>query len=71
MYFGPLKWPTRRIWLAAITFTLVMIVLELLSQHRIALVLTGLIVVVVLTIAAPRRASDLGAEELRRSRPDE
>lgn len=69
MYLGPLKWPSRPIWLAAGALTTLIAVLGLLSVSGIAL--TVIAIAVILFIAAPRRVKDLGADEMRDSRPDE
>lgn len=69
MYLGPLRWPPLWIWLAAAALATLLVTLSALEIGT-----TVVIVAVfgaVLTVAAPRRAGDLGADEMRDSRPEE
>jgi hypothetical protein len=69
VYFGPLRWPPLWVWLAAAALATLFAVLALLG---ISVVIPMVIAVVaILIVAGPRRASDLGADEMRDSRPDE
>lgn len=69
MYFGPLKWPPLWIWIAAVAVTLALGVGAVLGVSPIfpAIIVT----IVVLVVAVPRRLKDLGADEMRESRPDD
>ncbi|HEX5763766.1 MAG TPA: hypothetical protein VFY04_11685 [Solirubrobacterales bacterium] len=69
MYFGPLGWPPLRVWIGALAMTILFTGLAALGLDITILVIAAF--VAVLVIAAPRRAKDLGAEEMRDSRPDE
>jgi hypothetical protein len=69
MYFGPFRWPPLSIWLTALALTIVFGTLAALGVK--ILVPMVIAVVVILAIAAPRPARELGAEELRDSRPED
>lgn len=69
MYLGPLGWPPLRVWLAAVGMTVLCVGMASLGLDITVLVVAAF--VVILVIAAPRRADDLGAEEMRDSRPGE
>ena len=69
MYLGPLRWPSRGVWLAVLALTVIAMMFAVAGIDTGAFSVA--MIVVVLLIAAPRRARDLGAEEMRRSRPEE
>jgi hypothetical protein len=69
VYLGPLKWPSRTILVAAAAATIAIGVLAAAGVSPVAPTIVAAFIV--LLIAAPRRARDLGSDEMRDSRPDE
>jgi ribose/xylose/arabinose/galactoside ABC-type transport system permease subunit len=60
-YLGPLRWPTIRIWAAAVGVLIVAILLSVLGvSSNLANVIFGVILVVVLVIAARNTLNRLG-----------
>lgn len=71
MYYGPLKWPTRAIWIGALALTMTFVVFGAFGWDARPLFVAAL--VLVLLIAAPRRAKEWEEKgsELCDSRPPE
>jgi repressor of nif and glnA expression len=69
MYLGPLKWPSRSVWIAAGCLTLLVGVLQSLGVQVIPML--GGVVIIILLIAAPRRVRSLGGEKIPPSDPEE
>jgi hypothetical protein len=68
MFFGPLRWPPLRVWLAAAGMTAFCFALLALGISAEPVIVGG--VVIVLVVAAPARVRELGGDELGESRPD-
>lgn len=69
MYFGPFRLPGKWVWLAAAAITALSATVAALGVNLIIPVVIAF--VVILVIAAPRRASGFGAKEMRDSRPEQ
>lgn len=69
MYYGPLKWPTREIWIGALALTATFVVFGASGWDARPLFVVAFVLVIL--IAAPRRAKEWEEEgsELRDSRP--
>lgn len=69
MYLGPFRWPSRSVWISALALLGVVVVFSLIGIDPGALLVV--VGVVVLLVAAPRRAAEFRSEEMRKSRPDD
>lgn len=70
MYLGPSRWPSARMWGAAVVLMAATVLLGALIGKAV-LIPIAIAVVVIIAIAGPRRVEELGGEEFRNSRPKE
>ena len=69
MYLRDLRWPHRAVWFGVAAWGAVIAALLAIGIQPIALL--SLTIVLLFFTLAPRRAKELGSDEMRDSRPDE